>query len=161
MLRKKTYQLFIHFRFWPSAKRSGKFSQCGGVLIDESHVATAAHCVLDDNGNLKELSKIDVYLGRVLALSGHSKPVSVSKIWFDSKFDHVNLSHDFAILTLSSSVTFTKTVGPICLPNNESNLTKLIITGWGRTSEKTINYDDLMEAQVDFINSKLSKMNIK
>nr|ALE30154.1 cytochrome P450 [Tetranychus cinnabarinus] len=149
-VRANKYPWLAHIRSF-SSRNSRSFGQCGGSLIDETHVATAAHCVVDENNQVFKPENIDVFLGRVKAFSDRSKPHSVSKVWVDSKYNRNNLANDFAILTLSSPVKYSQTVAPVCLPNVESGLSKLTVSGWGTTAADADSSDDLLEVEVDFL----------
>ncbi|XP_015787175.1 serine protease 48-like [Tetranychus urticae] len=152
-VRANKYPWLAHIRSFAD-RDDNSFGQCGGSLIDETHVATAAHCVVTKDGQRYKPENIDVFLGRVKAFSDFSYPHKVSKVWFDPKYDSSNLSNDFAILTLSKPVKFTQTIAPVCLPNNESDLTKLTVSGWGLTSANAKSSDDLLEVEVDFMDKE-------
>ena len=138
-------------------RRSGSFAQCGGSLIDEQHIATAAHCVVDDNGSTFSARNIDVFLGKVKAYSEYTTASSVSKVWVDPRYNRQDLSNDFAILTLTKPVKFTQQISPVCLPNSEANLSKLTVSGWGTTSATSSSSDTLLEVDVSYLTSKLYK----
>nr|AYV89180.1 serine protease 48-like isoform X2 [Tetranychus evansi] len=149
-VRANKYPWLAHIRSYVSRSSRG-FALCGGSLIDETHIATAAHCVVDENQQAFRPENIDIFLGRVNAFTDRSRPYAVSKIWFDPRYDPSDLSNDFAILTLSTPVKFSQTIAPICLPKVENGLSKLVVSGWGTTAAGASSSDQLLEVDVDFM----------
>ncbi|XP_060112693.1 serine protease 27-like isoform X1 [Heteronotia binoei] len=120
---------------WPwqvSILQSGKHI-CGGSLIAEHWVLTAAHCLTRN---------IDEYELEVGAYQLQNPPsegrqiFSMSKICSHPDFDgHDGSSGDIAVVKLSSSITFTNDVLPICLPNSSVQFPDgemCWVTGWGQ-----------------------------
>uniref|UniRef100_A0A158P4Q4 Peptidase S1 domain-containing protein n=2 Tax=Tetranychus urticae TaxID=32264 RepID=A0A158P4Q4_TETUR len=152
-VRPNKYPWLAYIRSY-SDRKNGSYHRCGGSLIDERHIITAAHCVVNANGKVYSLSNLDVFLGLVKAFNVSSKPNSVSKVWIHDKYDTSDLSNDLAILTLSKPVKYTQTVAPVCLPNFENGLSTLMVAGWGRTAANAGFTNDLLEVEVDYLTKK-------
>ena len=119
----------------------GGGSFCGGSLISDLQVATAAHCVVG-----KTTDEVAVVLGtenvkeelnnlnfRYLFKIEISPLYEILDKTMDKAFKHTS---DVAILTLEKAVDLSPKINPICLPSDaESKETyvgkEAIVAGWG------------------------------
>lgn len=115
---------------------------CGGSLIDNQHVITAAHCT--DKAN-----SITMLLGthNIKAASGEEDGRKVYNITRSNIFQHPEyngntITHDISILRLPEPVLFTDRIKPICLPNRYF-LSKFFtdddvrVSGWGKPADNS------------------------
>lgn len=128
---------------------------CGGSLIDEKHILTAAHCVA-------HMSQYDVQNLRV-RLGDHNIKTSreanhverrVRRVIRHKKFSSSTLHYDVAILTLDTEdegvIKFGPTIQPICLAqgNDQYEDKRVTVSGWGTLKEGGRQPDSLMKVGV-------------
>lgn len=130
--------------------------RCGGSVIDDQHIVTAAHCVGKEGNSAIDPSLIKVYLGR------HKKPelqsegaLSVAEVVIHPEYRFEAYSHDIAILKLAEKIDFDRTVAPICLLARDRNLLetskKFIVAGWGFLGPGQEEAYKLQEGEVEYI----------
>jgi len=124
--------------------RNGKTPWCGGTLISDRHIMTAAHCTAGSTA-----SSIQILLGEHRTNDDEFTRVDVSQINDDPNYSFPN--GDFSILTLTEPVTFTSSVRPACLPatTDKTYAGELAtVTGWGTLSSGGNQPTVLMEVDV-------------
>jgi len=127
---------------------NGRSPFCGGTLISDRHVMTAAHCTV---GQAANPSGMRVLLGEHKTDDANQIKVEVASINDDPQYDTSNLRNDFSILTLKEPVTFTKAISPICLPSDTSKDYAgqvATVSGWGTLSSGGNQPTVLMEVDV-------------
>lgn len=129
------------FILWPQVSLIYISShRCGGAIISEYYVLTAAHCV-----NTLSSSYVSLLLVRVGSTYRSSGGIlySLSAFTYHSGFDSSTYVNDIALLTLKTPLEFGATIQPIELPSTSYTLadeTLLTVTGWGTTSVSILMY---------------------
>ncbi|KAM9457779.1 chymotrypsin-like protease CTRL-1 [Clarias gariepinus] len=117
---------------WQVSIQTKGFHFCGGSLINENWVLSAAHCFQSPNA-----VPITLVLGarNLQGTSTNIQQRGASKIIIHPNFNSTIIDNDIALVQLSSVVTFNEYVLPVCLAASSSSFSGGInvwITGWGR-----------------------------
>jgi len=116
---------------------------CGGVLVSPRVVLSAFHCAIPYDSPYQTYP-CDHSDGRTVALLGmhyngdQEDRIPIVEVYYPRNPNRVGRdysSHDFVLYRLAKPARYTNKVGPICLPepNSEYGGEKATAAGWGRT----------------------------
>uniref|UniRef100_A0A1W7R7Y9 CLIP domain-containing serine protease n=1 Tax=Aedes albopictus TaxID=7160 RepID=A0A1W7R7Y9_AEDAL len=125
-----------------------KSYSCGGTLINERYVVTAAHCV----ASMRYRKLVDVRLGewdlnttldcsKTECFVEFQDDYPIEKVIVHERFslNNLNKANDIALLKLNKTVERTELVAPICIPTPEMDDSIEVerslfdVAGWGTT----------------------------
>ncbi|XP_046406539.1 trypsin-1-like [Ischnura elegans] len=130
----------------------GSFFLCGGSVINDEYILSAAHCFYG-----KENSKIDVYLGaHKLFGDKEGKRKFVDTVLIHEDYDPITKANDIALVKMVRKIRYSDRICSICLPNKATDYTgeTCTITGWGALKSGGDSPVALMEAEVKVISDE-------
>nr|XP_039271525.1 brain-specific serine protease 4-like [Styela clava]XP_039271526.1 brain-specific serine protease 4-like [Styela clava] len=105
---------------------------CGAVLVNNKFLVSAAHCFVNDQGNLRNTKKWKLYFGITKLFQDKPKEIrNIKSVTAHPEYKFPN--NDIVVIEIDRKVKYSAEITPICLPGGEVTPqdTKCFVTGWG------------------------------
>ena len=132
------------YDFMVSLQTNSGYHFCGGALVREDWVITAAHCV---QGDSPSQVKVKIGLHNVNGTQG-SITRSVSQIIIHPSYSSWSLNNDYAILRLSQPVTNFEPIQLVTDTSHDEEPVMATTMGWGATQSGGWGSNILLEVDV-------------
>ncbi|XP_045899465.1 tryptase-like [Micropterus dolomieu] len=143
---------------WQASLRTSGSHFCAGTLINNQWVMTAAQCCATSGISTSTLT-VSLGLQSLQGINPNQVSRTVSQIIVHPNFNSGTFENDICLLKLSSPVTFTTYIQPVCLAATGSTFYKGTVswaTGWGSvgTGVSLPFPQNLMEVQLPVVGNR-------
>ncbi|KAK3516772.1 hypothetical protein QTP70_023649 [Hemibagrus guttatus] len=132
---------------WQVSLNAG-YHFCGGSLINQNWVVSAAHCYK---------SRVEVRLGEhhIQVKEGTEQFISSAKVIRHPDYDSWNIDNDIMLIKLSQPASLNSYVQPVALPKSCPPAgTWCTVSGWGNTMSSTADSNKLQCLEIPIISDK-------
>jgi len=148
---------------WMAALLIDRKHFCGGSLISDQYIVTAAHCTDKANEITILLGTHNIKASKEVEDGRQIFNITRSHIFQHPEYNGNTISHDISILKLPEPITFTDRIRPVCLPNRyfiprffDDEAAK--VSGWGKNSDNAAGvHPTLKEADVKVLSNGICR----
>lgn len=152
--------------FWDYKRRAF----CGGALLNERWIATAAHCFDARSVNNSSMPPVEVRLGRhdQTALDEETQFVTkIAEIIRHPEFSRDTFDNDIALVRVTDHIPLSDYILPICLTKDVNSIDEAffrsrslvmgVVTGWGLLKEGGLQPRFMQEVRLPIVNQEQCK----
>ncbi|KAM7342802.1 trypsin-1-like [Cochliomyia hominivorax] len=142
----------IRYPWMTLLKHNNRF-YCGGSLVSDRYVATAAHCL---RGFMSRRISVSLLVHDRKSNSSREINRKAKKVIIHERYSPFNINNDIGLIQLEEPVEMSNVLRPICMPSKEKNFEGEIgiASGWGATSEGGSLAQKLMHVSVPIISNE-------
>merc|ERR1712198_161752 len=126
---------------------------CGGTIISDKYIITAAHCLTEDGMSYR----VVVGAHSLRQADNYEASLPVEKVIIHEGYDdEEGTEDDIALLKLKGSIEYSDAVQPICLPAKTQEWDEddmFLVSGWGAKKEGGGTPDKLHQVMVPYYNN--------
>ncbi|KAI4469722.1 polyserase-related [Holotrichia oblita] len=127
------------YPFIVSLRSSANVHLCGGSILNNEFILTAAHCLVSYSA-----SEINIVVG-TNSLDSGGTTIAANRLIVHADFDLSKRPYDIGVIQLSGSITYSSGIAQVSLNTADIGVVSAILIGWGRTSTEGILANELQE----------------